>query len=72
MTLSGLTQLLGGAGALHIGGPAQSLAYVGAFALLSQVALGKRLIALLAPVGQMTWTGHRRHTHPSVAARPRT
>lgn len=58
VTLSGLTQLLGGAGALHIGGPAQSLAYVGAFALLSQVAVGKRLIGLLAPVGQMALSNY--------------
>ncbi len=58
VTLSGLTQLIGGAGALHIGGPAQSLAYVGAFALLSQVAFGQRLIALLAPVGQMALSNY--------------
>lgn len=58
VTLSGLTQLIGGAGALHVGGPAQSLAYVGAFALLSQVAPGKRLIALLAPVGQMALSNY--------------
>jgi uncharacterized protein len=43
---------------LHIGGPAQSLAYVGAFALLSQIAPGKRLIALLAPVGQMALSNY--------------
>lgn len=54
----GLSQMIAAQAALHIGGPAQSLAYVSIFALLSQTMIGQRLIGLLAPVGQMALSNY--------------